>query len=67
MARKQGAHSTEAPLSDTPSEAQLARQNAEDRLKEVQGFWPEVRAFADNFRSLRTDNHFAERMGAAHR
>jgi hypothetical protein len=67
MARKTGAHSVGAPPTDTPSEAQLARQNAEARLKEVQGFWPEVRAFADSFRALRTENHFAERIGAAHR
>lgn len=65
MARKT-APKEQAPTSVELSEAILARQRAEERLAEVQGFWPEVRAVAESFRKLRTENHFAERMKGAH-
>jgi hypothetical protein len=64
MSRKNSAVDATAP--PQPTEAALARQKSESRLREVQGFWPEIRALADSFRSLRTENHFADRLGKAH-
>lgn len=67
MSRKQhSAVEAQSPPTQ-PTEAALAREKSESRLREVQGFWPEIRSMADSFRSLRTENHFSERIGGAHR